>query len=212
MKTFLIVAVLVAAALAKEQCFPSMFQVRAEVYVHPGMFYDVGLWVDFPGMRQLTILNPVPGFANVTALLTENGVTYQITGIPDDNNGYNATSCVTVQGGLMDRCQNLSEWYGATVGGYNGLGGFKTNTYTAGMMFNQSYTQSFMYAHGVSTLPTWYRSFNATNMAFEEWNLYDMGNLVNATAMFRIPALCNNAAKAAVPHVMVSSVRNFFRQ
>jgi len=70
------------------------------------------------------------------------------------------------------------------------------------MAVNESYSQGFMYAHGMSTLPTWIRSYNATTQDFVEWNFYDTGNLINATGVFTLPSVCNDA-KPGVMHTHI---------
>jgi predicted heme/steroid binding protein len=193
MKSLIFAAVLVAVALAN-QCFPAQFQSRAEFYQHPGTFFDVGMWVDFTGQRQRFILNPVPGNSNVTAYIVSNGNVYEVTGTPDDNDGYHPFACVNRGAGqLIDQCFNLSQWYGASVGGWNGLGGFKANVYTAGMMVNQTYFQSFLYTHGMGVAPVWLRQFNSSDTppSYVTWNFYNSGPIKNATEAFTLPSVCN---------------------
>jgi len=192
MKCVIFAVALFAVAMAQpmQQCFPNVFQTRAEVYNHPGLFWDAGFWLDFTGQREFLLINPVPGNSPVHALLIVNGMGYELTGTPDENNGYTPTGCKsypTPQ--MLGQCLNMSQWYGANVGGWGGMGGFKANIYTQGMNVNDSYTQSFMYKHGMNVVPTWLRQFNKTDGSYEDYNFYDSGNLKNAS-VFTVPSLC----------------------
>jgi hypothetical protein len=214
MKCLILAAVLVAAVLADQQCLPAMFQARAEVYNHPGLFWDLGMWIDFNSQQQLNILNPVPGNSQVQVYLYTNGVAYSIEGNPDDNNGYTPTSCQNMGSGMMmERCLNLSQWYSATVGGWGGMGGFKTNVYTNGMMVNHSYTQAFMYQHGMGPFPTWYRQYNATDMTYGDYNFYDAANLKNMS-VFTVPSICMNSVpkpEFSMSKAMATVLRSFWK-
>jgi len=175
-------------------------QLRAELFMQGGSFYDAGIFWDFPGKKQKLSLNPVPGKDDMIIIYDLGATSWIVKAKVHGDNDGTPISCSKSASfiPLFEHClDNWGQFYEARVGGYNNLGGFQAQiaaeSADGNNGFGKSYKQGFFYQHGMNHLPTWVRIYNQTTSEYHSWNFYDAGDLKGEDTVFQLPDICNNA-------------------